>query len=94
MMTVLIKSGKAVTVRLHREMSSIEVSAKLKKVLKPHITAADYTILDCCGVKFMPCSKEQPSGATLIESALNRRGNTLYVTKKIVEISESSDVSS
>ncbi len=87
----LIKNDKTVSVRLHREMSSTEVRSRLKKTLQPHVE--DYTILGCCGTKLIICSEQQPSGATLIQSALKRRGSTVYVTKKIIEISDSSEVS-
>ena len=79
----LLKSNMTIPVRLHREMSSCEVHTKLKKALEAHFT--DYTILECNGVKLNQCSEQLPSGALLIESAAKRRGNAVYVTKKMLD---------
>lgn len=78
----LIKKGMAMRIKFHREMSESEVHIKMKKVLQPYFP--DYTILDCEGIKFVPRHK-QPSGAELIETAMKRRGNMIYVTKKVIE---------
>ena len=87
----LIKKGMAMRIKLHREMSESEVQAKMRKILQPYFS--DYTILDCDGIKLIP-RHNHPSGAELIESAMKRRGNTIYVTKKIAtESSDSSEVS-
>ena len=75
----LLKNKTSIPIRLRREMSSSEVEAKL---LEPHFD--DYVILDCVGVKLEPCGEQHPSGATLIDSALKRRGNNVYVAKRNV----------